>query len=107
MNYTGGQCVGCNTALMWVRNLTGVNDEIRDRVWNRMAYEFDKDIPTMPKNHKGLYGHKYDTYTCGHCGSGIRIEIDKYCPNCGYLIGRNDLHQKQREEYEQMTLEGI
>lgn len=94
-----GMMIGCNDALMWVQNLTGVNDQIRDRVLNRMAYEFDKDIPVRPKLHKGVHGHKYDHYTCGNCGAGINLPVDRFCPNCGFSIATKDWQEKERKEF--------
>lgn len=114
MNYDGGTCVGCIDALQWVRNLSGVETEMRDRVWNRMAYEFDKGVPIEPKFHAGKYGHKYDNYTCGRCGFGIDPVIAQYCQNCGQKIARykalgndraNNHEKKNREVYEQMVLD--
>ena len=78
--------VGCNTALTWIENLSGVDNSIKERVLRRMRYEFKKDIPVAPKFHKGKYGKKYDYLTCGQCGFGITV-TDKYCPKCGYVIG--------------------
>lgn len=54
------------------------NDNIRNHMVN--AWEGAK-----PKFHKGLYGTKYDSYTCGNCGSGIDVIYD-YCPKCGYKL---------------------
>ena len=92
-----GMCVGCEDAIKWVENLTGVDEEYRTRVLNRMNYEFDKDRPVIPKYRPGVYGKKYDSYTCGHCGFGATI-IYHYCPNCGYAINWKDAHT--REEYD-------
>ena len=100
-----GTMVGCNTAITWVQNLTGVNDQIRQRVLSRMAYEFDKDIPIKPKFHKGIYGHQFDHYTCGHCGFGIDESVYHYCPNCGFRIAKNEYDEKARIEFTQLTLE--
>ena len=117
MNYDGGQCVGCNDALEWVQELKDVDTEMRDKVWRRMAYEFDKGIPTKPKFHKGQYGHKYDNYTCGHCGVIVHLPIDKFCYNCGSKIMQPDPNGKtaddgfhhyeavSREKYEQLVFD--
>jgi rubrerythrin len=83
-----GLMIGCKDALMWVKNLKNVNEEIRDRVVNRMVYEFEKDIEVPPKFHKGKYGSKYDSFTCGQCGFGVSEAYYKFCPNCGYRIGK-------------------
>ena len=114
MNYGGGTCTGCNEALEWVRDLKGVDQEMRERVWSRMAYEFDKGVPTKPHFHKGQYDHKYDHYTCGHCGFIVHLPIDKFCANCGFKImqvdpaRKDDFHRYEqiaREKYEQLTFD--
>ncbi len=86
MNADFGPMVGCETAITWVENLKGVDNNIKERVIRRMKYEFVKDIPVAPKFHKGKYGKKYDYMTCGQCGFGLSV-INKYCPNCGYAVG--------------------
>ena len=114
MLYDGGMCVGCVEALEWVRDLEGFDTEMRDRVWRRMAYEFDKGIPVKPTYRKGVYGRKYDQYTCGRCGFVLHLPIDKYCSNCGqkvttkdYRSGKDWHHYEQvaREKYEQLTFD--
>lgn len=119
MNYDGGQCVGCDDALEWVRDLKGVDEDMRDKVFRRMAYEFDKGVPTRPKFHKGLYGKQYDSYTCGHCGFVLSISTDKFCANCGSMIMKPDpngraadggFHHYQvieRQRYEQLTFDFV
>ena len=99
-----GMMIGCNSSITWVQNLQGVNDSIKDRVLARMAYEFDKDIPVKPKLHKGIYGSKFDHYTCGNCGAGIQEAYWHFCPNCGFRIAKTVLEKKQREEFTQLTL---
>ena len=81
-----GPMVGCETAIMWVENLKDVDTNIKERVIRRMKYEFQKDIPVLPRFNKGRYGHKYDSYSCGNCGAGIDAVLYKFCPNCGYAI---------------------
>jgi predicted RNA-binding Zn-ribbon protein involved in translation (DUF1610 family) len=51
-----------------------------------MRYEADKAIPVKPRYHKGQYGRKYDTWSCGNCGAGVPEAHWKYCPNCGQAI---------------------
>jgi hypothetical protein len=53
-----------------------------------MEYECRKAEPIKPKYHKGIYGKKFDTYSCGNCGAGIAEAHWKYCPNCGRAIRR-------------------
>ena len=98
-----GTMVGYNSALTWVSNLKNVDDNIKQRVLARMAYEFDKDIPTPIKKHKGIYGSKFDHATCGNCGFGAAAFYN-YCPNCGFKIAKSEYEEKQRETFEQMTL---
>lgn len=86
MSKSYGQCVGCEYALTWVENLTGVDEIIKERVLNRMRYEFDKDIPVKPKFRKGIYGKKYDNYSCGNCGYGGLQVHEVYCAHCGFRI---------------------
>ena len=38
-----------------------------------------------PKYHKGVYGKKYDSHSCGNCGFGVSVICD-YCPKCGFRI---------------------
>lgn len=57
------------------------------RAVNRIRYRFDQCKPVEPKFHKGIYGKKYDSYSCGYCGFGGMEVHFKYCPNCGYMIG--------------------
>lgn len=48
----------------------------------RIKKAFNAEYGAVPRFHKGKYGKKYDSYTCGHCGSGIGIEAN-YCSKCG------------------------
>ena len=88
MSKNYGVMVGCQAALTWVGNLQNVDENIKSRVLSRMQYEFDKDIEVSPKFHKGKYGTKYDTWTCGNCGAGLSEAHWKFCPNCSYKIGK-------------------
>ncbi len=86
-----GPMIGCNAAITWIENLKDVDIEIKQRVLARMHYEFDKDIPVPPKFHKGKYGAKYDSYTCGNCGvtlNSFHVVGGHYCWNCGFAIGK-------------------
>ena len=61
------------------------DEEMMCRVAKRVKYRFDQTVPVKPRFRKGIYGKKYDRYTCGHCGYGLEAGWD-YCPNCGYAI---------------------
>ncbi len=80
--------VGCQTALTWVNELKGVDENIKMRVLSRMQYEFDKDIAVKPRFNKGKYGARYDSYSCGNCGTTIAEAWHEYCPRCGFRIGK-------------------
>ena len=111
-HYDGSRCIGCLDALKWVKALDVSDTETQERVLNRMAYEFDKDIAIKPRFNKGKYGEQYDSYSCGKCGSGGVEAWWTYCPNCGYMIGHDwkdgvqkGIQEKTREEFEQLTLQ--
>ncbi len=63
---------------MSVEKMNTYNDNIQEHMIG--AWEGKK-----PRFHKGVYGKKYDSYSCGECGHGIVVQND-YCPNCGYRI---------------------
>ena len=92
MSKSYGMMVGCKDVIAFVlqhtQTTTKEEVELKERVLNRMRYEFDKDIPVPAKFHKGRYGHKYDTWTCGNCGAGVPEVGWKFCPNCGFAIKR-------------------
>ncbi len=89
MSENFGPMVGCETAITWIGNLKDVDKSIQERVLSRMRYEFSKDIPVKPIFHKGKYGAKYDSFTCGNCGSTISAHY-KFCPSCGFMIGKRE-----------------
>lgn len=91
--------VGCKDALEWLRKLPVKPEEeiMKERVINRAEYEFLKDKPVAPKFHKGVYGKKYDSYTCGQCGFVISCH-DNWCPNCGFRIADNYLGRRKTAE---------
>lgn len=81
-----GRMHGCEASLEYVRSMPESN--LRDWTLKRMEYEFEKETPIEPKFHKGIYGKKYDSWSCGHCGKGVIDEAwYRYCPNCGFAIG--------------------
>lgn len=63
------------------------DDDMPQRIIARLRYVRAKDEGIKPKYHKGLYGNKYDHWTCGNCGAETRDGVgDTYCRNCGYRI---------------------
>lgn len=62
--------VSFDAAIQWAQSMPDSAD--KQHSINRMRYERDKAVPVTPKFHKGMYGHKYDTYTCGNCGFAIK-----------------------------------
>lgn len=57
------------------------------RMRNRLTYHVDQASPVKLKYHKGMYGRKYDSWTCSNCGCGISYEvIQNYCWNCGHRL---------------------
>ena len=76
---------GIDEAINWISELP--ESEKQMCVLNRMKYIRNKDVGVKPKFHKGQYGKKYDSWTCGNCGCTIRGNVgDNYCQNCGYRI---------------------
>ena len=90
--------VGYAAAIRWIRELDLPEDQedMRGRVIRRMEHEKSLADPVPPRFHKGRYGKKYDTYTCGICGASLPEIGWNYCPKCGrriteqYLGGRRD-----------------
>lgn len=57
------------------------------RMNHRFEYLVDQSDPVKPKYHKGIYGKKYDRWTCGNCGCEINHDVvQNYCWNCGHAI---------------------
>lgn len=52
---------------------------------NRFIYLAERLQPIKPKFHKGQYGKKYDSYTCGACGHVVAVTY-RFCSNCGREI---------------------
>lgn len=86
MSKSYGRMVGYSDAIAWVEALP--ESETKGYVLARMRYEADKAKPVKMRFIKGRYGHKYDSWQCGNCGSGILEAHWKYCPNCGFAILR-------------------
>lgn len=85
-----GVMVSMDDAIKFVKNLDfrfdPLQNNIRDRVINRLEYERDKQIPVKPKRHPGKYIN--DFYTCGNCGGSLELPISNYCRNCGFAIDK-------------------
>lgn len=91
-----GVMVGCQDALNWLKSLhvSPKDANMKERVLNRMKYEFSKNEPVEPKFSPGKFGHKYDSYTCGNCGYLLKTGY-RYCPNCSYRITDNYLGRRK------------
>ena len=51
----------------------------------RAEKAFHAENGKKPKLHKGKYGEKYDSWTCGNCGAELVYSVcENYCHNCGY-----------------------
>ena len=62
-------------------------DDMPQRIIHRLQYVQAKDEGVKPKFRKGIYGHKYDNWTCGNCGAQTWDGVgDEYCRKCGYRI---------------------
>ena len=84
-----GTCCGIDQAIEYLKDCPPryKGDDYPERIINRLRYLRDKDVGVKPKYHKGIYGKKYDTWTCGNCGALTRDSVrDNFCWNCGYRI---------------------
>ena len=70
-------------ALAWAERQP--DSTVKPMAVKRIRYEFERREPMPAKYHKGIYGHKYDTYTCGACGAEIVVGY-RYCASCGREI---------------------
>lgn len=105
MSESYGEMIGAVDALKWLMSLP--EDITRNRVIARFRYECDKGVPVPRKYRPGVYGHKYDTWTCGNCGYGLSEPHYRYCPNCGFAAASRDnaYQAKRRAEFEQMVFD--
>lgn len=78
--------ISFDEAIKWAERQP--DSTVKECTLARMRYECDKSKPVPPKFHKGKYGHKYDNWSCGNCGAGVPEAHWKYCPNCGFAIGK-------------------
>ena len=90
----GGRCVGIDDALemfeVFVPDAIAasdyeVNADEYEYALNRFRWCASRVVPMQAKYHKGKYGKKFDSYTCGSCGHILDVGY-KYCPNCGRAI---------------------
>ena len=86
--YGYGECVSSEEAIEIFQARMPENRkdaEKYQRAINRFIYLAERLQPVKPKFHKGQYGKKYDSYTCGSCGTTLSI-IHKWCYNCGCAV---------------------
>ena len=76
--------VSCKDALAWAEGQP--DSTVKPMAVKRIAYEFELHEPMPAKYHKGIYGKKYDSHSCGNCGYGALEVHYKYCPSCGREI---------------------
>lgn len=46
-----------------------------ERMTHRFEYLVNQADPITPIYHKGIYGRKYDRWTCGNCGNEISYNV--------------------------------
>lgn len=80
----GGLMVGAEEALriLGEHKPDFDKDDLYERAINRFRYLANRVEPVEPKFHKGVYGHKYDSYTCGACGHTAERWY-RFCAGCG------------------------
>lgn len=86
--YGDGRCVGAEEALEIFRARMPENRKEAERyecALNRYIYLAERLQSVKPKFHKGMYGKKYDSYTCGECGHTLSVGY-RFCPDCGREI---------------------
>lgn len=84
-----GMMCSYNDAIAWAERQP--DSTVKDCAIRRMRYERDKTTPVRPKYHKGHYGKKYDTWSCGNCGAGLPEAHWRFCPNCGFAIAKREV----------------
>ena len=58
-----------------------------ERFVNRIRYLIRQNEGCKPKYHKGIYGSKYDYWSCGNCGDIVKNDVNSnYCDKCGFKI---------------------
>ena len=56
-----------------------------ERAMNRLKYLANRVAEEMPVFHKGIYGKKFDYYTCRSCGKTVHV-VDRFYSGCGKEI---------------------
>jgi hypothetical protein len=84
-----GMMCSYNDAIAWAERQP--DSTVKDCAIRRMRYERDKTTPVRPKYHKGHYGKKYDTWSCGNCGAGLPEAHWRFCPQCGFAIAKREV----------------
>lgn len=79
-----GEMRSFDTVIEWLEKVLPETD-MKMYSLNRLRYERDMSVPIPVKLHKGIYGKKFDSYTCGNCGRGVAV-VDCFCPGCGRRI---------------------
>lgn len=81
---------GIDDAIKYLRTIRPERKEDADKpkmIINRLEYHRAQAIGVRPKFHKGQYGKKYDSWSCGNCGRTLsRDVLANYCDGCGYRV---------------------
>ena len=81
---------GIDDAIKYLKTIKPEKKEdvsMPERIINRLEYHRAQAIGMKPKFHKGQYGRKYDSWTCGNCGRVLSKDVlNKYCEGCGYRV---------------------
>ena len=82
-----GTMCGVDEAIEWLMTKSAKKEDMPERIANRLKYMKAKEDGIRPRYCKGIYGKKYDTWVCGHCGALTRDGVgDDFCCKCGYRI---------------------
>lgn len=82
-----GMMCGLDEAIAYLSALHPVADDTPQRIINRLRHVQAKEEGVKPRFRPGIYGHKFDTWVCGHCGRDLirGVTVD-FCDKCGYRI---------------------
>ena len=82
-----GTMCSIDDAISYLRGIQPGTDETPARIINRLQYMRAKENGVKPKFHPGIFGHKFDSWSCGNCGSIIKKDVlENFCSHCGYKI---------------------